>query len=881
MNSPDPHKPLRQNIRMLGNILGDVITGLEGKPVLDKVAQIRALSQKARTGDTEARAQLVDVVSNLDNRALRLIAKSFNQFMNLSNIAEQHHRVRRRRAYRRLSDPRPQAGSLEELVPRLMVEGISKQQIFDHLQGLNIDFVLTAHPTETQRRTMIQKYDAIAEHLGQLDRDDLTIDERHWSEQQLYRLLLSAWETDELRLTKPTPVQEARWGFAVVEQTLWHTVPHFLRHLDLVLEEHTGQTLPVDFSPIHFSSWMGGDRDGNPNVTAEVTREVLLLGQWEAAELLRKDLGRLRSELSMTSCSDELRAFVGDGREPYRILLRRVIDNLITDQEHIKQVLDGAREKFSPSYRSLQELKEPLLICYRSLVETGMEPLANGLIRDILRKLACFGQSLLRLDIRQDSGRHTRFLDGLTKCLGLSGYGSMGEEDRQSFLVDALTFGEFTLPDSFPDDAEDIEVLETFRLIAAQDSALFGAYVISMATAPSDVLAVYYLQRLAGVEDMLRVVPLFETLADLENAAETVDRLLQIEWFTKQLSYLEVMIGYSDSTKDAGFLAASWAQYRAQEALIAVCEKHGVPLKLFHGRGGTISRGGAPTHQALLSQPPGAAQQGLRVTEQGEVIRFKFGLPGVALRSLEVYMSAALEAGLLPPAKPKDKWRSLIQALADESAGEYRSIVKSDKRLVEYFLQTTPIEELQEIAIGSRPTRRKTGGAVDSLRAIPWVFGWTQVRLMLPAWLGTQVVFENRGIDQETICEMLSDWVYFRNVIGMQEMVLAKTLPDITELYEQTLTDERLHPFGRKLREYLQEVTEGWLKLTGKKELLSDSPVIRRSIAVRNPYTDVLNILQVEALKRYRAAGEDHDSDLRGALLLTIVGIAAGMRNTG
>lgn len=881
MTPADPHKPLRQNIRMLGDILGAVIESLESKPVLRKVAEIRELSQKARTGDNEAKQRLLTTIKKLDNQSLRLMAKAFNQFLNLANIAEQHHRVRRRRSYQREAEPHPQAGSLEELLPRLLDAGLGRSHILEQLKRGRIDFVLTAHPTETQRRTMIQKYNGIAEVLGRLDSESLTVAEQVGNKEKLHRVLLSAWQSDEIRPSKPTPVDEARWGFAVVEHTLWNAVPLFLRNLDRMLEKTLGEPLPADFSPITFSSWMGGDRDGNPNVTAEVTREVLLLGQWEAAELLIKDITKLRAELSMTTCSPELRKQVGKAREPYRAILRPVIDNLERDQAHIEQVLDGKRKTFQPSYATFEDLKEPLMICYRSLQATSMAPIADGRLKDVLRKLACFGRSLLRLDIRQDSSRHTKFFDEFTKALGKKRYQSMTEQERQALLLEQLKAKRVKLPDGFPSDSENAEVLATCRLIASKDPTLFGAYVISMATAPSDVLAVYLLQKLAGVKQPMRVVPLFETLADLEAAGDTIDKLLSIEWYRQRMSYQEVMIGYSDSTKDAGFLAASWAQYKAQETLLKVCETHGLPLVLFHGRGGSISRGGASAHQALLSQPPGAVRRGLRVTEQGEVIRYKFGLPGVAVRTLEVYTSAALEAALLPPEQPRESWQKVMESLGERSTDVYRNVVRENKDFIDYFTQTTPINELQEIAIGSRPAKRKRGQMVSSLRAIPWVFGWTQVRLMFPAWYGTQVVFNKKETDHKILREMLANWVYFKNVIGMQEMVLAKTLPDITEHYERNLTDKRLHPFGRQLREALECVTEGWLELTGQSELLQNAPVIRRSISVRNPYTDVLNMLQVEALIRYRSAGKSKDTDLRRALLLTIVGVAAGMRNTG
>jgi len=881
MNQTDPHQPLRRDMRMLGDLLGDVISSREGESVLAKVAEIRELSQKSRAGDDFSQGKLIKAVAALDNNSLKLMAKAFNQFLNLANIAEQHHRIRRRKSYQRRSESGPQRGSIEELLPRLQAQGIDTDNVVDQLLKLKIDFVLTSHPTETQRRTFIQKYNQIADGLEFLDHTDLTESEEQLARENIFAILLSAWESDELRLKRPTPVDEARWGYAVVEQILWKAVPEFLRNLDRTLKSFTGQTLPADFSPLRFSSWMGGDRDGNPFVTSEVTREVLLLGKWELAELLVRDLVELQSELSMTVCSDELRERAGEAREPYRAILKEIIAALRGDQEQIEALLEGSRQTFESAYPGEEALKEPLLLCYRSLVETQLAAIADGRLRDILRKLSTFGRSLLRLDIRQDASRHTQFLDNLSDELKIESYTSLQESERIKFLLDSLDRDDFELPPDFPKDADDIELFDTFRLIASLDKSSLGSYIISMAASPSDVLAVHLFQKIAGVSDPLRVVPLFETLDDLNQAPEAIEQLLNIDWYRKRIDEQEVMIGYSDSAKDAGYLAASWAQYRAQEKLIAVCQAVGVPLILFHGRGGSISRGGAPAHKAMLSLPPGAIGNGLRVTEQGEAIRYKFGLPGIARRTLEVYLSAALEGKLLPPESPRDNWRRNMRLLSEKSAQVYRESVKANEDFGAYFEQTTPIRELQAVAIGSRPAKRNKGSDMASLRAIPWVFAWTQVRLMLPAWLGTQAIFDSRTLEPDQVREMFEKWGYFKIMAEMQEMVLAKSHPEISELYEQNLTDKRLHIVGERFREQIRTVISGWLELIGKEDLLDDSPVIQRSIAVRNPYTDVLNLLQVEALKRTRSAADETDEALHQALLLTIVGVAAGMRNTG
>ena len=893
MNMSDAHAPLRDDVRLLGRMLGDALRHQAGQDIFNKVERIRSLGKQARDGVTGARDELIGLLSGLGDDELLPVARAFTQFLNLANIAEQYHRVRRRRAHQWRSDEPPQLGSVRALFSRLASEGQSKESILSAVEKLDIGLVLTAHPTEVSRRTLIRKYDDIADSLERLDHAALTPVERDAELSVLRRHIIAAWHTDEIRKHPPTPVDEAKWGFTVIEQSLWRAVPQFLREFDAVLYEYTGERLPLTRSPVRFASWMGGDRDGNPNVTHHVTREVILLSRWMAADLYLKDVETLRAELSMSDCSAALRQIVGqESNEPYRDLLRAVRQRLTLTRDWLDAELRHESSDDSGIYRTSAELLEPLQLCYQSLLDSGLEDVANGDLLDMIRRLACFGVELLKLDVRQESARHTQTLDAITQFLGIGRYAEWDETARQKFLLQELKNPRPLLPDhpqliaDHPLHSTEVqEVLATFRELAVQPSDSLGAYVISMAEQPSDVLAVMLLQQKAEMPVLMRVVPLFETLDDLNGAGACLDALLSIPWYRDIINgHQEIMIGYSDSAKDAGFLAASWAQYRAQEALTDVANQHGVTLTLFHGRGGSVSRGGAPAHQALLSQPPGSVNGAIRVTEQGEMIRFKFGMAGIAVRNLDLYASATLEASLLPPALPRQEWRDLMQEMTQVSLAVYRETVQDTPDFIRYLRTVTPERELQLLPLGSRPARRRVQGGVESLRAIPWVFAWTQVRLMLPAWLGTGRAL-NMAMDSgrtTQLHEMAREWPYFHAVLDMLEMVLAKADAAIVENYEERLAagDPGLQVLGQELRRRLMVTVDALLAANGGRPLLQSYPVLRRSINVRTPYIEPLHMLQAELMLRRRQAGEESTA-FDQALMVTIAGIAAGLRNTG
>ena len=543
-------------------------------------------------------------------------------------------------------------------------------------------------------------------------------------------------------------------------------------------------------------------------------------------------------------------------------------------------------------FETAEQFSAPLRACYESLQRTGNGIIADGRLADVIRRVATFGMTLVRLDIRQEADRHTGAVDDLTRRMGLGSYADLPEDRRVELLTGVLSSGAPIAPEGAPGSAAVAEVLATFRQIAAIHPESLGAYVITMAGQPSDVLAVELLQRFAGVNPPLRVVPLFETARDLRAAGGVVQALLSIPWYRDRVARSEgrqeVMVGYSDSAKDVGRLAAAWELYKAQEAIVAASRQMGVPVTLFHGRGGSVGRGGGPTYVAIQSQPPGSVDGTLRVTEQGEMIHAKFGLPGIALRTLEVYTSATLEATLAEGAPTEAAWRETMERLAAAARAAYRRTVYDDPQFREYFRFATPETELDALHIGSRPARRHAAGGLQGLRAIPWQFAWTQTRLLLPSWLGVEDIL-GEGVtaeDREISREMYRAWPFFRSTLGLIEMALAKADADIAAHYDRFLVPSDLQHLGETLRARLAGAIDTVLAISRHTQLLEDNPVLRRSIDVRNPYVDPINLLQVELLRRLRSA-EKADADesetdwLRRALLVTINGIAAGMRNTG
>ncbi len=863
---------LRDNVRLLGELLGDTILQHEGPGVFKKVEEIRNLGKAPNTGAIPH--PVATLLEQLEDADILPITRSFNQFLNLANIADQEYLA---------SVEAEGEDELDTMLERFEHE-LGKDKLFDVVDKLRIELVLTAHPTEVARRTLIRKYDQIASTLVDNRREDLLQYEQNKLRGKIRRVIEEVWSTNEIRDERPTAVDEARWGFAVIENSLWEAVPDFIRHLDRLSRKRLGRRLPIDFQPFKFYSWMGGDRDGNPNVTHAVTQEVLLLGRWMAAELYLRDVHGLGGDLSMHAASPELLATLPhDSATPYRDLLHHLRKRLQATLKWTEARLAG-KDIPAPEevITSKEELLQPLLLCQRSLQEVGLSYVANGPVTDVIRRVYAFGLNLVPLDIRQDGERHVQCLDELTLYLDMGSYREWEEEKRQAFLLDQLSSKRPLLPLDWPMSPDTKEVLDTCHVIAKEPREALSHYIISMAQQPSDVLAVALLLKECGMTWNMPIVPLFETLDDLDRAPSVMNRLWQIHRYQEYSGGQQtVMIGYSDSAKDAGKFAATWAQYKAQEQLVSLADKYGVDLMLFHGRGGTVGRGGGPVEKAMTSQPPGSVKGKIRVTEQGEMIRYKFGLPKIAIRSFSTYVKATLKATISPDASPTQEWRDLIEEMSQKSLEGYRSIVRGHESFVPYFRSLTPEQELNKLALGSRPAKRKATGGIESLRAIPWVFAWMQVRLNLPAWLGFRQALEY-GVEQapNTLKAMISDWPFFASFLDLMEMVLGKADMEVCQYYEQQLVDPSLHELGQQIRNDLNALEALVNQLKGQEALLDSDPALQSAINVRKPYVAPLNFLQAELLKRERKAGSI-SPDLERALKVTMAGISAGMRNTG
>jgi phosphoenolpyruvate carboxylase len=849
---------ISQNIRSLGSVLGKTIANDKDQRWLDNIERVRLLAKDGVAHEAYAIDELKALFQSCDEQDLLIYARAFSQFLNLANIAEQQHTTSEQ-GLAELDLPHP----LESLQEQL--SDCKPDEFFTAIKKLHIELVLTAHPTEVNRRTFIHKYHEIAEQL------EVTGPELNG---RIEELIEQAWNTNEIRPQRPTPLDESRWGLNAIRDSLWFAVPKFIRELDELCQEVSGKELPVDATPITMASWMAGDRDGNPFVTAELSKEAILKARLLAAELYLIDFQNLYLELSMHKANDELIAADTNSIGPYRNLIKQTIGKL----EHSIELLKN--DQTQGVIASPEELLQPLNLCRESLLEVGLHKAANSILLDVIRKVHCFGISLVKLDVRQHSEFHDQAIAEIVESLGLGDYLSWDEPKRCEFLQKEINNPRPLLPNAKWSDQTQ-EVLDTFKFIAEQPKEVLGIYIISMASQQSDVLTVNLLMKATDLSWDMPIAPLFETLDDLNNASKVMDLLLGDSEYTKRTHGAQhVMIGYSDSAKDAGVLAAAWAQYQAQEALVAVAKGHKITLKLFHGRGGTIGRGGGPAHAAIASQPPGTLEGGLRVTEQGETIRFKFGLPNLAVRSLHLYASAILANLVKPQPAPKAAWRKIMDDMSERSCEVYRDYVCEQEDFVKYFRQATPEQELSSLPLGSRPSKRKSDGGIESLRAIPWIFSWSQNRLVVPSWLGSgQAISEYNQTQGDVIKDMLDNWAYFRARISLTEMVYLKSDTNISKMYDQSLVEPELQPMGDALRAQLTKDKTFILQLLGQTETLESDQWNLTSFNLRRPYLLPLHLMQIEALKRLRKQPEHPVCEQ--LLMVTMTGIATGMRNTG
>lgn len=938
------NKELKDDIEMLSNMLAQVVKA-ENPRVYDLYTQLRkhGIDRASDPNNTEAFQLMKKLSFDISPQDALGVMRVFSIALNLINSAEVHHKLRTMRK----EEMRFSGGMMNNnnknstsavaaswnIGPLPMVEdsargtfdiilrdGVSKEEIYNKLIHQKVEIVITAHPTEVNRKTLLRKYRSISETLGVLDRTDLLPYERTVQLDKLYREIASTWGSDEIRRSKPTPQMEAAGGNAVVETVLWDAVPSYLRKLNAQCQISLGKTLPVDIVPIKFASWIGGDRDGNPNVTPEVTAEVLTAQRLRAAKLFLNDMNILYNELAISSQHssfspemEELAASVKkshDKYEKYRRVVGHLKLRLLKTIRQLERQLPSVSltvqtvDVFTDDWDGIETINKkddlmiPLKIMYDSLIDTGYASVADGNLVDTIRRLAVFGINLVPLDIREESTLHTLALDAVTQYLGIGSYASWNEDARLNFLKTELSnrrplFKLNELAESGVDEKV-MTTLRTFETISSFDPESLGAYVISQATSASDVLAVMLLQKQFGMtpenKKMMRVVPLFETLNDLQNAADILESLFQISQFVGAVKgKMEVMVGYSDSAKDAGRLAACWAQYTSQEKMVRVASEYNIELTFFHGKGGTVGRGGNPAlYRAVLSHPPKTINGRFRVTEQGEMIRQNFGSADIAERTLDIYTAAVLREQFIKHVEPKKSWRLQMDRVSEVSCADYRQLVREEPLFVPYFRQATPELELSILNIGSRPAKRNPKGGIESLRAIPWTFAWAQTRLNLSAWLGAGAGLNSSNeTDKIELKEMYESWPWFREIISLFSMILSKTDFSISANYEDLLVEKtpELTALGAHIRRKLVETRKAVLEVSGSSDFGGPHiQMLRATETIRSPYVDSINCVQAELLKELRQMSPE-PSEIRkireDALVVSINGIAQGMRNSG
>ena len=762
---------------------------------------------------------------------------------------------------------------------------ISDNKIYNHAKNLNIGIVLTAHPTEVKRRTLIQKYHKITEILEVRELLKNYPSKTKLLDKKLFDEFTIIWNTDDLKRFKPSPFDEARWGLAIIEDSLWDTIPKVYRRLNSIFFKIWEKDLPKNFNPIEFGSWMGGDRDGNPNVTAKVTKEVILLSRWEAAKLYEKSLTKIIRSYSMEKCSKKILKQTGKSYEPYRVFLRPLRDKMRSTHRMIEQHLVNKKPLDQKNLlQSKEEILKPLRIVRESLELNNNENLASGELLDLMRRTKCFGINLAKLDIRQESSRHAQLISEFVKRKYNKDYSRLNENEKIDFLKLKINSGKNFIKKFQFKNKENKEVWETFNVLSNEPSECLGAYVISMTSSASDILSVSFLQKEAKIKNKLRVVPLFETLDDLINAKSIMKNLFSHKWYRNLIKHKqEVMIGYSDSSKDAGKICASWHQYKAQEEIIKLAKKNKIEVVFFHGRGGSAGRGGGPIQATLRSLPPNSVNGKIRITDQGEVIQQKYGYEPLAKYNLCSYIGAVSEASLNPPPQPKNSWRALIEKMSEISKSSYRKNINQNSDFIKYFKTVTPHVSLGKLSIGSRPSKRKNVDNIQSLRAIPWIFAWTQIRLMLPAWLGSAEALRYANIKKfkKTLYDMEKNWPFFNSMLDILDMVISKVDTDISKIYEEYLADDKLKRVGKRLR-FQFEVIKKLNKQITPKEIIKSRKQFRTSVMVRNIYSEVLNIIQPIVIKKIKTnKNKSNKKYLNDALLTSIAGISAAMKNTG
>jgi phosphoenolpyruvate carboxylase len=911
----DKDQPLREDIRLLGRLLGDTIRAQEGDAVFELVENIRQQSVRFRRDeDAGARLELEAILNSLSRRRTTQIIRAFSYFSHLANIAEDQHHVRRTRAHAHsASAPRP--GTMDHALARAAEAGIGRSRLQAFFASALVCPVMTAHPTEVRRRSTIDREMEIAELLAQRDHIRLTPTEQADNEAALRCAILTLWQTSILRLTKLMVLDEVMNGLSYYDYTFLRELPRFYAELEDALARTDASGHAAELPPfMRMGSWIGGDRDGNPFVSASVLRQALALQSQKAMTFYLEEVHALGGELSLdarlVTISKELEQLAERSPdpsphrrdEPYRRAISGIYARLVATARCL-----GHAEPSRPAvgealpYPHAAELIADLAAVHRSLATNGSAALARGRLRRLRRAIEVFGFHLAGLDLRQNSDVHERTIGELLQTAqpGLA-YRDLPEADRTRLLLHELTTAR-PLASAFvrysDETASELAIVrEANEAHGRYGKAAVPSCIISKAGGVSDVLEVAVLLKEAGLlrphvgELDVNIVPLFETIADLQSSARIMDELLGLTEYKRLLQsrggVQEVMLGYSDSNKDGGFLTSGWELYRAEIALVDVFRRHGVRLQLFHGRGGSVGRGGGPSYEAVLAQPGGAVQGCIRITEQGEVIAAKYSNAEIGRRNIETLAAATLEATLLQPerAAPRDEYLVAMQALSDLAYRAYRSLVYETEGFERYFWGSTVVAEIASLNIGSRPASRTNSRRIEDLRAIPWVFGWAQCRLMLPGWYGFGAAVKgwleaNPGDGLATLQTMYREWPFFRTLLSNMDMVLAKSDIAIASRYAELVEPDLRDAIFPTLRKEWQDTIDALLAISGQQALLDQNPLLARSIRNRFPYIDPLNHIQIELLKRHRSG--ETSKRLVQAIHLTINGIAAGLRNSG
>ena len=916
----DSSTELRSEIRLLGNLLGQTLVRQEGSSLLELVERVRALVKQVRNAEedgdpTAPRTELIELLNGLDLKTIISLVRAFTTYFYLANVAEQTHRLDHEAARRGQHH-----GLLAGTIDRVMADPDALAVMQEVVDRLDVRPVFTAHPTEAARRSIRTKIVRLAELLEERADPRISSSALARTERYIAELIDLIWQTDELRRERPTPIDEARTVLDYFDEIFRDVAPDLFDELEFQLER-AGATMALEARPLHFGTWVGGDRDGNPSVTAATTLAVLEAQHEHALRELIAAVEELSTELSssekLVAISDELADSLHadadlmpqvyqrfsrlSAGEAYRQKCAYIYQRLLNTRQRIG---DGALHQPGYDYASSAELLGELAVMHRSLHQAKGVLIAEGMLKRLIRRVAAFGFHLATLDVREHSTKHHAALAELYALLGEDGYGSLDSDERLIRLDLELAGRRPLAPVVTVLEGEPERTLATFHGIReALDrfgSTVIESYVISETRGADDVLAAVVLAREAGLVDLhsgiarIGFVPLFETIDEVRKAGVLLDQALSSDAYRSVVAargdIQEVMLGYSDSSKHGGLATSQWELYRASRELRDAAHRHGVELRLFHGRGGTVGRGGGPTGEAIMAQPWGTIDGRIKITEQGEVIADKYGLPELAATNLEVQLAATLEASLLhrssrQPDSVLDNWDQVMDTLSEAAYRKYRSLIDTPG-MVEYFLTSTPVEELGAMNIGSRPARRPGGGAdnvgLDGLRAIPWVFGWTQSRQVVPGWfgVGTGLAAARAAGGAEASASMYREWSFFRAFISNVEMTLSKTDLTVAAHYVDSLVaPAHRHVFDLVKAEYDLTIAE-ILRITGGDELLDRYPVLQRTLAIRDTYLDPISYLQVALLERARSGGEQ-DPDLRRALLLTVNGLAAGLRNTG